>query len=48
MKNGLKTRREKLVRGLDRINRQIVWTQKEMVRIESRIAVLQRIQARAA
>ena len=48
MKNNLQSRRQKLLSELERINRQIGWTQKDLVRIESRIAAIQPAQAKAA
>ena len=48
MNNNLKSRREKLLRELDRVNREILWTQKDLVRIESRIVAKQSSQSKAA
>jgi hypothetical protein len=49
MKNSLKVRRQKLVRQLDLVNRQIASTQKSLSRIESRITALkQQPRAKAA
>jgi hypothetical protein len=48
MKESLNARRQTLLRELDRVNRQILETRKSMVQIESKIAMLQSPQARAA
>jgi chromosome segregation ATPase len=49
MKSNLKARRQELLRELDRINRQILETQKSMAQIESKIGSLQdRAQGKAA
>jgi chromosome segregation ATPase len=49
MKNDSNGRRQELLRELDRINRQILETQKNIAQIESKIGNLQdRPQARAA
>ena len=49
MKNNLNERRQELLRELDRVNRQILETQKSIAEIESTIGSLQdRPQANAA
>jgi hypothetical protein len=49
MKSNLNIRRQELLRELDRINRQILETQKGIAQIESKIGSLQdRPQAKAA
>lgn len=48
MKTNLQNRRQILLRELARVNREIVWTQKDLVRIESRIAFLKPAKAKAA
>ena len=48
MKNSLQVRRQAVLRELDRINRQIVQTEKNIAQIRNQIAVLQQPHAKAA
>ena len=48
MKNTLEIRRRKLLRELDRINREIAFTRKSLTRIQCRIAAIQQPITRAA
>ncbi len=48
MKNTLEVRRRRLLRDIERVNRKIAWTQKNMAVLENRIASLSRVATRAA
>ena len=48
MQNSMEARRKKLLQEIERVDREIVLTQKSMVRIESQIAAIQQPRAKAA
>ena len=48
MQNSMEARRKKLLQEIERVDREIVLTQKSMVRIESQIAAIQQPRVKAA
>jgi hypothetical protein len=48
MKTDLEARRRQLVRELTGVNREMVWTRKQLARLEAQIALAGRAKGRAA